>query len=427
MHISVTRRPCANCELPNSGSESEAPPGYAQSNSKPTQLDHLARSLGLAEDIASVRHPGELVDTPVVGLDLGKRVFQVHVASPDAPPIKRKLNRDELIPFLAAVPRGVVAMEAAGAAHYWSREIEALGHETKLIPPKYVTPFRKGNKNDAKDAEAICEAAQRPHMRFAIRRSPDHQSILLLHTLRRHAIAMRVANSNALNGMLHELGLVADSTEDLLERAATLLSDTSESAVPLRLRRALRSLVTAISEDAKEEREIDAEIEDWAHHDRTTKLLQTIPGVGPQSATVAAATMGDPSNFESGSQFAAFVGVAPTHWGTGGRIGIRQIPDRAGYLRSLLYQGASTVITTQKKKKFVDNPWLGEMVGRKARKVACIAQANKTARMIWAIAKSGLPYQKPAARPLQSAKERAFVLAQTDTWVSDGGRVNEVE
>jgi transposase len=305
--------------------------------------------------------------TTVVGLDLGKRVFQVHVASPDAPPIKRKLSRDELLPFLAAIPRGLVAMEAAGSAHFWSREISALGHETKLIPPKYVTPFRKGNKNDAKDAEAICEAAQRPYMRFAVSRTPDEQSILLLHTLRRHAIGMRVASSNALHSILQELGLVADSTDDLIALADGLLTDTSGSTVPLRLRRALRSLVDAWRDAQVEEQEIDAEIANWAAQNRLAKLLRTIPGVGPQSASVAAATMGNPSNFTSGAQFAAFVGLAPTHWGTGGRTGIREIPARAGYLRTLLYQGASTIASTQKKKKFVDNPWLGELLERKPR------------------------------------------------------------
>jgi transposase len=360
--------------------------------------------------------------SPVIGVDLGKRVFQVHVARPGVPTAeKRKLSRAEVLPYLASLERGVVAMEAAGSAHYWAREVSGLGHEVRLINPKYVKPFRKGNKNDAADAEAICEAAQRPNMRFAIPRSPEHQAMLILHTLRRHAITMKVANSNALHAFMAEFGAVPAKTDGLMEMARAMLADGAESPVPIVIRSSLRRLLADVATCEEDIADIDEQIAKLAKQNPTVKLLQTIPGVGPQSASVAAAFMGDPANFRSGKEFAAFVGVAPTHWGTGGVVGVRSIPRHGTYLRDLLYQGASILITTQKAKKFVDHPWLGHLVKHKPRRVACIAQANKTARIMWAVARSGQKYQRQEPAKNNRAIFADPLVSALDRWASEGG------
>jgi transposase len=343
-----------------------------------------------------------------VGLDLAKRVFQVHaVDSNGEVVVTRKLARGQLVGFFSELPRCVVAMEACPSAHHWGRQLLALGFEVRLIPPAHVKPYVRRNKNDAVDAAAICEAAGRPSQRFVPVRSIDNQAELMRHRARELLAGQRTAALNALRGHLAEIGLIAPQGAQhaygLKRMAADGFDEYGEVVVPNCVRAALRPLVSQI--DALDEAigAIDKEIAMSVKADETAKRLMTIPGVGPVTASAITATIQDMGDFASGREFAAFLGLTPRQSSTGGkpRLGrITKMGDR--YLRKLLVVGACATLRHRKGHNDALRLWASGMLERKTVKykfkLTAVALANKVARIVFVLMTRGGQYDdRPVA------------------------------
>jgi transposase len=279
------------------------------------------------------------------GLDLAKRVMQLHWVDMETGEIHRKqLRRQALLEFFANRPTGIVAMEACGGAHYWARELRKLGHEVRLVAAQFVRPFVKTNKNDAADVAAIWETVQRPDMRFVAVKSEDQQSILALHRMREQLIKIRTMQVNQIRGLLYEFGA------NLPHRVAA---------------------------------DIEKRLTLWKKGQEAVTRLMAIPGVGLLTATAIIATVGDMKSFRSGREFAAFLGLVPRQIGTGGKVRLLGISKRGDtYLRSLLTHGARAMVNFQIKNR---NPWIDKLLSRRPHNVAVVAVANKMARTIWAL------------------------------------------
>src|SRR5262245_6429926 len=279
-----------------------------------------------------------------IGVDLAKNVFQVHgVDSAGKVVITRQLRRKQVIDFFSKIPACLVGMEACGTAHHWAREISKLGHTVRLMPPSYVKGYVKRSKNDAADAAAICEAVTRPSMRFVPIKSADQQALLMLHRTRDLLIRQRTQLINALRAHLAESGLVAETGREGLAQLAEIITDESNrEALPSAMKQALQAIVDQL---AALELQIGAM--DRAHH-RANDMscrIETVPGIGVIAATAIASTVTDPSNFKSGRDFAAWIGLVPRQHSTGGKErlgGISKQGDR--YLRRLLVSGATAVV-----------------------------------------------------------------------------------
>jgi transposase len=279
------------------------------------------------------------------GLDLAKRVMQLHWVDMETGEIHRKqLRRQALLEFFANRQAGIVAMEACGSAHYWARELRKLGHEVRLVAAQFVRPFVKTNKNDAADVAAIWETVQRPDMRFVAVKSEDQQSILALHRMREQLIKIRTMQVNQIRGLLYEFGA------NLPHRVAA---------------------------------DIEKRLTLWKKGQEAVTRLMAIPGVGLLTATAIIATVGDMKSFRSGREFAAFLGLVPRQIGTGGKVRLLGISKRGDtYLRSLLTHGARAMVNFQIKNR---NPWIDKLLSRRPHNVAVVAVANKMARTIWAL------------------------------------------
>jgi transposase len=276
-----------------------------------------------------------------VGIDLAKNVFQVHGVDAAGKIVLRKaLRRSQVLSFFTSLAPCVIGMEACSSAHHWARELSALGHRVKLMPPTYVKPYVKRGKNDVADAEAICEAVTRPTMRFVPIKSPEQQAVLMLHRTRALLMRQRTMAVNALRGHLAEFGLVAaQGARGLGELIGRVFegSATNNDAIPPVARRALAALVAQLQELQAQIKAIEAELLAWHRASETSRRLETIPGVGFITATAIAATVTDPAHFTSGRQFAAWLGLVPRQNSSGGkeRLGaISKMGDR--YLRTLL-------------------------------------------------------------------------------------------
>jgi len=336
-----------------------------------------------------------------IGLDLAKNVFQVHGVDVNGLVVIRKaLRRAQLLLFFKELPPCLVGMEACSSAHYWARELSALGHAVKLIPPSYVKPYVKRGKNDAADAAAICEAVTRPTMRFVAMKSPEQQAVLMLHRTRALLMRQRTMTVNALRGHLAEFGLIAaqgaKSLSALIERVFGA-GGADKHAVPPLARRALAPLVGQLRELQAQIKSIDAELLVWHRANAASKRLETIPGVGFITATAIAATVTDPSHFTSGRQFAAWLGLVPRQNSSGGkeRLGsISKMGDR--YLRALLVVGATSVIRYARGKNAAGAQWINTLLARRPARLVSVALANKTARIIWAVLVRGESYRAAA-------------------------------
>jgi transposase len=343
-----------------------------------------------------------------VGLDLAKSAFQVHAVDVNGEVIAaRKLRRGQLVAFFAELPRCLVAMEACSSAHHWARQLMALGHEVRLIPPAHVKPYVRRNKNDAADAAAICEAAGRPSQRFVPVRSIDNQAGLMRHRARELLAGQRTAALNALRGHLAEIGVVApqgaQNAYDLKRMAADGFDESGEIVVPDCVRAALRPLVGQI--DALDEAigAIDRELAASVKADETARRLMTIPGVGPVTASAITATIQDMSGFASGREFAAFLGLTPRQSSTGGkeRLGrITKMGDR--YLRKLLVVGACATLRHRQGHNDALRLWASALIERKTVKykfkLTAVALANKVARIVFTLMTRGGQYDdRPVA------------------------------
>jgi transposase len=331
-----------------------------------------------------------------VGLDLAKHVFQAHGADHQGAVVfRKKLRRQQVLPFFAALPRCTVAMEACASGHYWGRELAKLGHSVKLIAPAYVKPFVKRQKNDASDAEAICEAAQRPTMRFVAVKSEEAQAAAIIFRTRDLLVRQRTQAINALRGHLTEFGLVVAKGPQNLSNLVALVKDPM-SGLPNAARQTLELLIDQLNELNARVASLDREIERRAKGDQVARRLMTIPGIGAITATALAVLAPPIETFRRGRDFAAWLGLTPVQHSTGGkeRLGrTSRMGERT--LRRLLIIGASAVASWAARKGVPAGSWLDRMLRRKPPMLVRVALANKMARVVWALLSKGGIYRAP--------------------------------
>jgi len=336
-------------------------------------------------------------EVSTIGLDLAKQVFQAHGASASGAVVfRKKLRREQVLTFFASQPRCLVAMEACASAHHWARAIGELGHEVRLIPPAYVKPFVKRQKNDMADAEAICEAAQRPTMRFTAVKSEAKQATSVIFRARDLLVGQRTQIINALRGHLAEYGLIAPQGPSHVEKLIAELEDPG-SGIPDVARSCLMRLVEMLRRLQDEVAALDREIAVRAKADDVARRLMTVPGIGPLIATAIEALAPPPETFRSGRDFAAWIGLTPVQRSTGGkeRLGrTSRMGDRT--LRRLLIIAASGVVRWAKRKGVSPGSWLARMLARKPPMLVIVALANKNARVAWALIAKGGIYRAPA-------------------------------
>lgn len=338
-------------------------------------------------------------EVSIIGLDIAKNVFHAHGADASGRALfSRKLTRGKLLQFFAMQPRCTVALEACAGAHHWARELTRLGHEAKLIPPAYVKPFVKRHKNDAADAEAICEAAQRPNMRFVAIKSEEQQASGLVFRTRDLLVRQRTQLINAIRGHLTEYGWVAPKGPSHVLMVGDLLEADTGSSIPQAAKTMFRTMIALL--EALNERigDLDKEIARRAREDETARRLMTIPGVGPITATAIAALAPPAETFAKGRDFAAWLGLVPLQRSTGGKqkLGaISKMGERT--LRRLLIIGSSAVVLQASRRGAPRGSWLEQMMARKPRMLVTVALANKTARIIWALLVRHEDYKAPVA------------------------------
>jgi transposase len=321
-----------------------------------------------------------------IGLDLAKAVFQVHGADERGRTVlKKQLKRAQVPAFFANLTPCKIGMEACGSAHYWARKFIAMGHEVVLIPPQYVKPFVKRNKNDAADAEAICEAVIRPNMPSVPVKSVEQQAILSLHRARQGFVKARTAQANQIRGLLAEYGFAIPQGIGYIAKRVPEIIEDGENELPGNFRLLIQRLVDHLKELDRQVGELEQEIQQWHKNSPLSQKVAQIPGIGPITATALIATVGDARQFENGRQLAAWLGIVPKQHSTGGKarlLGISKRGDR--YLRTLLIHGARAVIRIAERKADAE-AWIKRLLERRHKNVAAVALANKNARIIWAL------------------------------------------
>ena len=334
-----------------------------------------------------------------IGIDLAKNVFQVHgVDAMGRVVLRRQLRRSAVEKFFAQLAPCLVGMEACGSAHHWARVIGCYGHEVRLMPPAYVKPYVKRNKNDGRDAEGICEAVGRPTMRFVPVKSVAQQASLVVHGVRALLVRQRTMAANALRAGLSEIGIVAAQGREGLRELMGKLEEPSEE-IPEMMRSALLALARQWRALDAEERVLEQEIAKAARSDGRARRLMEAPGVGPMIASTVLAKAPDAKVFRSGRDFAAWIGLTGRDHGTGGRHHPGRISKQGDrMLRALLISGASAHLRQQKARGVTD-PWLRDLLARRPYKVVMVAFAAKMARMIWAMLVKGERYRDRASAP----------------------------
>ncbi len=333
-----------------------------------------------------------------IGLDLAKNVFQVHGVDGSGDTVmRRQLRRSQLLPFFKKQRPCLVGMEACATSHHWARQLIELGHGVKLMPARYVKPYVKRNKNDAVDAAAICEAVTRPTMRFVAVKSAQQQSVLMLHRTRELLVRQRTMLVNAIRSHMAEFGIVAPVGVPRVKELFAVIADADDDRLPAIARACLEGLANQFLSLHEEIATAERRIHAWHRSNEASRRLETIPGIGPITATALAATITDPSVFTSGRELAAWIGLVPRQSSTGGKERLGRISKQGDqYLRWLLVAGAMSVIRHAKRRGTTSLPWLANLITSKPTKVAAVALANKLARIAWAVLRQGGTYQKPA-------------------------------
>lgn len=327
------------------------------------------------------------MEITTIGLDLAKNVFQVHGADRyGKPQLTRQLRRRQMVPFFTRLEPCVVAMEATRTANYWARVLRDLGHDVRLIAPQFVKPYVKTNKTDAADAEAICEAATRPTMRFVPVKSTDQQAALSLHRARSGLVRARTAVANQIRSLLEEFGVVLGLGIQRVRDDVPALIEDGELDLPPLFRRVLQELHTHFRELDVRIESLEHELKAWHRSNDASKRLEKIPGVGWLTATALVASIGDAKTFKNGRQLAAWLGLVPRQHSSGGKPRLLGISKRGdAYLRTLLIHGARAAIRTVDRDRTATGQWARQVISRRPKNVAVVARANKNARIVWAL------------------------------------------
>lgn len=337
-----------------------------------------------------------------IGMDTSKSVFVLHgVDAAERPVLRRKLRRGQVLEFFRKLEPTKIGMEACGGTHYWARELRALGHQVVLLPPQYVKPYVKRNKNDAADAEAICEAMSRPTMRFVPIKSTEQQAALMLAGTRDGLIGRRTQLTNAIRGYAAEFGLTAAKGLDKIEPLLARIAATAE--LPELAKELFAAYHREYAQLRRQIMKIEARLMAWHKHNELSRRLVEVPSIGPIGASLLAMKVTNPHAFSCGRDFSAWIGLTPKDHSTAGKTRLGVI-TRAGdeALRSVLVAGATAVIQQTQKGRGYCPPWLVELLKRKPPKLAAVALANKMVRVAWKLMVSGERYN-PARIEAQSA------------------------
>jgi len=332
-----------------------------------------------------------------VGLDIAKNVFQVHGVGDDGEVIvRRQLKRSRVLSFFKKLPPCLIGIEACATSHHWARELVDLGHEVKLMSPRYVKPYVKRSKNDAADAEAICEAVTRPTMRFVPIKTPEQQSVLMIHRTRQLFVRQRTMLINSIRAHMAEYGIVAGVGRNGVEALMVVIAKGEDDRIPPEARICLMALAAQLDLMKQQIVDSDRRILEWHRSNELSRRLEAIPGIGPLIASALVASIPDPHAFRSGRDLSAWIGLVPKQNSTGGKERLGSI-TKAGkqYLRKMLVIGAMAVIKRAKQLGHTRYPWLAPLMERRSIKVAAVALANKNARIVWAMMARGETYRAP--------------------------------
>ena len=329
-----------------------------------------------------------------VGIDLAKQVFQLHgVDAQEKAVLRKQLRRVQMLDYFKKLPPCLIGMEACSSAHYWGRELQRLGHTVKLMAPQFVKPYVKSNKNDANDAEAICEAVARPTMRFVAIKTIAQQDIQAVHRIRSELVQQRTAKVNQIRGLLAEYGIVVGRRVDTLRTALPHVLEDAENGLTLDFRTLLEGLQQDLTTLDKRVGDMDKKIKTLAGSNADTKRLQQIPGIGPITATALICAIGDGKQFKRGRDMAAWLGLTPRQHSSGGKDRLLGISKRGdAYLRTLLIHGARSVLKVAGQKDDPRSRWLQNLCGRRNKNIAAVALANKNARIVWALLTKQVDY-----------------------------------
>lgn len=330
-----------------------------------------------------------------IGLDIAKHVFQVHgVAEDNRVLVRRQLRRTQVVAFFSGLSPCLVGIEACPGSHHWARTLEGLGHRVRLMPPQYVKPYVKRQKNDAADAEAICEAVARPTMRFVPVKTEDQQAALMLHRTRELLVRQRGMLINSLRAQLAEFGIIAAQGRTGLADLVKLVAGPTVMSVPNLARAAMTELIGQLGDLSSRIKSMEKAILLWHKSSAVSRRLESIPGVGPIIASAIAASVTDAKQFRNGRQFAAWLGIVPRQNSSGGKERLGRITKWGdSYIRKLLVVSSCALIRYARAKSAKSN-WLAGVLARRPAKVAAVAMANKTARIIWAVMRDERLYRK---------------------------------
>jgi transposase len=339
-----------------------------------------------------------------VGLDIAKQVFQVHgVDEHGKACLRKQLARAKVLNFFAQLPQCLIGIEACGGAHYWGRELTKLGHTVKLMAAQFVIPYRQRGKNDANDAEAICEAVGRPKMHFVAIKSEEQQSVLMVHRARTLIMANRTAQVNQIRGLLGEFGLIVPKGVARLRRELPVILEDAENCLPALARQVLAGLLDQFHDLDTRITAYDRQIRALAQASEPARRLMQVEAIGPQTATALVASMGDPHVFASGRNYAASLGITPRQHSSGGKERLGQITRQGdSYLRTLLVHGARAYLRVVDNKTDAMSAWVRRLKERRHVNIAAVALAAKNARIAWAILAHGTDY-RPAGPEVVAA------------------------
>jgi transposase len=340
-----------------------------------------------------------MVQPATVGLDIAKNVFHAYgVDAQGRKVLSRKLRRAQVEAFFAKLEPCLIGIEACATAHHWARLLKRMGHRVRLIPPAYVKPYVKTQKNDEADAEAICEAVTRPNMRFAEIKTIEQQSALVLHRIRATLIKHRTRMANTIRAHLSEFGITESIGREGLSRLIDRITAGEDERITEVTRRAMLPLVEQYRLLQDQILDLDRQVLAWHRSSDVSKRLATIPGIGPLTASALVASVGDASHFKNGRSFAAFIGLVPRQSSTGGKERLGRISKRGDhYLRWLLVVGGLAVIRYAQRHG-TRRPWLLKLLQRRKSKIAAVAMANKMARIAWVLMTRGGEYREPVTQ-----------------------------